>query len=61
MIAFYFRNALGNYSAGVVAVNFEVVGLGTDVMITIFGDFLQLSVKKLAFFSKTKVMIKIFA
>jgi hypothetical protein len=33
---------------------------GTDVMITIFGDFWQLSAKKLAFFSKTNVMIKIF-
>jgi hypothetical protein len=32
----------------------------TDVMITIFGDFWQLSAKKLAFFSKTNVMIKIF-
>jgi hypothetical protein len=28
-------------------------------MIAIFGDFLQLSAKKLAFFSKTNVMIKI--
>jgi hypothetical protein len=32
---------------------------GVDVMITIFGDFRQLSAKKLAFFSKTNVMIKI--
>jgi hypothetical protein len=30
-------------------------------MITIFGDFSQFSVKKLAFFSKTNVMIHIFA
>jgi hypothetical protein len=32
---------------------------GVDVMITIFGDFRQFSAKKLAFFSKTNVMIKI--
>jgi hypothetical protein len=32
---------------------------GVDVMITIFGDFCQFSAKKLAFFSKTNVMIKI--
>jgi hypothetical protein len=31
-----------------------------DVMITIFGDFCQFSPKKMAFFSKTNVMIKIF-
>jgi hypothetical protein len=31
---------------------------GVDVMITIFGDFRQFSAKKLAFFSKTNVMIK---
>jgi hypothetical protein len=31
---------------------------GTDVMITIFCDFRQFSAKKLAFFSKTNVMIK---
>jgi hypothetical protein len=30
---------------------------GVDVMITIFGDFRQFSAKKLAFFSKTNVMI----
>jgi hypothetical protein len=30
-------------------------------MITIFCDFCQISVKKLAFFSKTNVMITIFA
>jgi hypothetical protein len=29
-----------------------------DVMITIFSDFCQISAKKLAFFSKTNVMIK---
>jgi hypothetical protein len=34
---------------------------GVDVMITIFCDFSQFSAKKLAFFSKTTVMIKIFA
>jgi hypothetical protein len=32
-----------------------------DVMITIFCDFRPFSAKKLAFFSKTNVMIKIFA
>jgi hypothetical protein len=30
---------------------------GGDIMITIFGDFCQFSAKKLAFFSKTNVMI----
>jgi GH18 family chitinase len=34
---------------------------GVDVMITIFCDFCQFSAKKLAFFSKTNVMITIFA
>jgi hypothetical protein len=34
---------------------------GVDVMITIFCDFCQISSKKLAFFSKTNVMITIFA
>jgi hypothetical protein len=33
--------------------------LGVDVMITIFCDFRQFPVKKMAFFSKTNVMIKI--
>jgi hypothetical protein len=32
---------------------------GVDVMITIFSDFWQFSAKKLAFFSKTNVIIKI--
>jgi hypothetical protein len=32
---------------------------GADVMITIFRDFSQFLAKKLAFFSKTNVMIKI--
>jgi hypothetical protein len=32
---------------------------GVDVMITIFCDFRRFSAKKLAFFSKTNVMIKI--
>jgi hypothetical protein len=32
---------------------------GVDVMITIFCDFLQFSAKKLAFFLKTNVTIKI--
>jgi hypothetical protein len=34
---------------------------GVDVMITIFCDFRQFSAKKLAFFSKTNVMISFFA
>jgi hypothetical protein len=34
---------------------------GVDVIISIFCDFRQFSGKKLAFFSKTNVMIKIFA
>jgi hypothetical protein len=34
---------------------------GVDVMITIFCDFRQFLAKKLPFFSKTNVMIKIFA
>jgi hypothetical protein len=33
--------------------------LGVDVMITIFCDFRKFSAKKLAFFSKTNVMITI--
>jgi hypothetical protein len=33
---------------------------GVDVMIIIFGDFCQFSAKKLAFFSKTNVMINFF-
>jgi Na+/melibiose symporter-like transporter len=36
-----------------------LVILGVDVMITIFCDFCQFWAKKLAFFSKTNVMIKI--
>jgi hypothetical protein len=35
------------------------LGLGVDVMITIFCNFRQFSAQKLAFFSKTNVMIKI--
>jgi hypothetical protein len=34
---------------------------GVDVMITIFCDFSQFSAKKLAFFSKTNVMINFFS
>jgi hypothetical protein len=37
----------------------DILHLGIDVMITIFCDFRQFSAKKLAFFSKTNVMIKI--
>jgi hypothetical protein len=32
---------------------------GVDVMITIFGEFRQLLAKRMVFFSKTKVMIKL--
>jgi hypothetical protein len=39
---------------------FVAVRPGVDVMITIFCDFRQFSVKKLAFFSKTNVMINFF-
>jgi hypothetical protein len=41
--------------------NSQTVVPGVDVMITIFCDFRQFSAKKLAFFSKTNVVIKIFA
>jgi hypothetical protein len=34
---------------------------GVDVMITIFCDFCQFSAKKLAFFSKTNVVINFFS
>jgi hypothetical protein len=40
---------------------FFVFEPGVDVMITIFCDFRQFSVKKLAFFPKTNVMITIFS
>jgi hypothetical protein len=39
----------------------DTLGSGVDVMITIVCDFCQFSAKKLAFFSKTNVMITIFA
>jgi hypothetical protein len=39
----------------------EIIKTGVDVMITIFCDFWQFSAKKLAFLSKTKVIITIFA
>jgi hypothetical protein len=32
---------------------------GADVIIAIFGDFCQFSAKKLAFFPKTNIMIKV--
>jgi hypothetical protein len=37
----------------------KINSAGVDVMITIFCDFWQFSANKLAFFSKTNVMIKI--
>jgi hypothetical protein len=37
----------------------SLIKAGVDVMITMFCDFWQFSAKKLAFFSKTNVMIKI--
>jgi hypothetical protein len=37
-----------------------IIRTGTDVMKIIFGDFLQFTEKKLAFFSKTNVMINFF-
>jgi hypothetical protein len=37
----------------------EFAQSGVDVMITFFSDFLQFSAKRLAFFSKPNVMIKI--
>jgi hypothetical protein len=40
-------------------VSSRAAGPGVDIMITIFGDFCQFSAKKLAFFSKTDVMINI--
>jgi hypothetical protein len=38
----------------------EVLSTGVDVMITIFCDFSPFSAKKMAFFSKTNVMINLF-
>jgi hypothetical protein len=44
----------------IVASTFGLLLLtGVDIMITIFCDFSQFSAKKLAFFSKTNIMIKI--
>jgi hypothetical protein len=48
------KNGLGNIFGA-----FSANASGADVMITIFCDFRQFSAKKLAFFSKTNVMIKI--
>jgi hypothetical protein len=44
-----------------VDIQISVSPAAVDVMITIFSDFCQFSAKKLAFFSKTNVMIAIFA
>jgi hypothetical protein len=49
------KNGLGCTLLG----DFFTISSGVDVMITIFCDFRQFSAKKLAFFSKTNVMIKI--
>jgi hypothetical protein len=46
---------------GIVSSEFVGLAPGVDVMITIFCDFYPFSAKKLAFFSKTNVMITIFA
>jgi hypothetical protein len=49
----------GNLKTEVAKTYVEIIKIaGTDVMITIFCDFCQFSAKKLAFFSKTNVMIK---
>jgi hypothetical protein len=44
---------------GYILGNFFTISSGVDVMIAIFCDFRQFSAKKLMFFSKTNVMIKI--
>jgi hypothetical protein len=49
----------GAGNAGRSSESLSYQGIGVDVMITIFCDFRQFSAKKLAFFSKTNVMIKI--
>jgi hypothetical protein len=46
------------FRIGFRGATFQCRSLGVDVMITIFCDFCQFSAKKLAFFSKTNVMIK---
>jgi hypothetical protein len=46
-------------AGGFIAV--QLMWQGVDVMVTIFCNFCQFSAKKLAFFSKTNVMITIFA
>jgi hypothetical protein len=43
---------------GDISGDFFTNSSGVDVMITIFGDFRQFSAQKLAFFSKTNVVIK---
>jgi hypothetical protein len=55
------RNSISaeNFSDYFSSPNFIHIYPGVDVMITIFCDFRQFSAKKLAFFSKTNVMIKI--
>jgi hypothetical protein len=46
-------------SVGIAIFRGHLQATGIDVMITFFCDFCQFSAKKLAFFSKTNVMIKI--
>jgi hypothetical protein len=55
------KKILRNYHPMSISTIFGVmIKPGVDVMITIFGDFRPFSAKKLAFFSKTNVMIKFF-
>jgi hypothetical protein len=49
----------GENRTGSIELNFAVSFPGVDVMITIVYDFRKFSAKKLAFFSKTNVMVKI--
>jgi hypothetical protein len=53
-IQHWYENRGKSYQTRLVTVR---IPPGVDVMITIFSDFCQFSAKKLAFFSKTNVMI----